>query len=53
MMLADRLKKSVEEILQMTTLEKQLWAGFYLFEHKQSKKTMGKQPAQVPTRRRR
>tara|TARA_B100000519_G_C14187082_1_gene411281 strand:- start:803 stop:961 length:159 start_codon:yes stop_codon:yes gene_type:complete len=38
MMLADRLKKSVEEILQMTTLERDLWAGFILYEHNESKK---------------
>jgi|TARA_R110000744_G_scaffold76798_1_gene152007 hypothetical protein len=53
MTLADRLKKSVEEILQMTTLEKDLWAGYYLFEHNEGKKTMGKQQAQTPTGRRR
>mgnify|MGYP003637338008 CR=1 FL=1 len=53
MILADRLKKSVDEILQMTTLELQLWAGYFLFEHNDGKKTMGKQPAPMPTRRRR
>jgi len=40
MILADRLKKTVEEILQMTTLERDLWAGYFLYEHKQKSKTM-------------
>ena len=55
MILADRLKKSVEEILQMTTLERDLWAGYFLYEHNEGKKTMGKQQAQMPrpVRRRR
>lgn len=55
MLLADRLKKSIEEILQMTTLELEMWAGYILFEHEESKKTMGKQQAQMPrpVRRRR
>ena len=52
MMLADRLKKSVEEILQMTTLERDLWAGYYLFEHKENKKTMNRQKQQSRLRRR-
>tara|TARA_R100000995_G_scaffold28545_2_gene12526 strand:- start:10398 stop:10550 length:153 start_codon:yes stop_codon:yes gene_type:complete len=50
-MLADRLKKTIEEILQMTTLEKDLWAGYFLHEYNESKKTMGKQA--TPVRRRR
>ena len=55
MILADRLKKSVEEILQMTTLEFEMWAGYLLYEHNEGKKTMGKQQAQMPrpVRRRR
>ena len=52
MMLADRLKKSVEEILQMTTLERDLWAGYYLFKHKENKKTMNKQKQQMRMRKR-
>ncbi len=52
MMLADRLKKSVEEILQMTTLERDLWAGYYLFEHKENKRTMNKQKQQMRMRKR-
>lgn len=40
MMLADRLKKPVEEIIQLSTLEMNLWAGYLLYEHKQSQKTM-------------
>ena len=53
MMLADRLKKSVEEILQMTTLEIELWAGYMLYEHNVSKKTMGKQQITMPHKPRR
>lgn len=43
MVLADRLKKSVDEVLQMTTLEHELWAGYLLHEHNEGKKTMGQQ----------
>ena len=53
MMLADRLKRSVEEILQMTTLEIELWAGYMLYEHNQGKKTMGQQQITQPQRPRR
>lgn len=53
MILADRLKMSVEQVLQMTTLEKDLWAGYFLYEYNESKKTMNKQPAPAPRRRRR
>ena len=40
MMLADRLKKSVEEILQLSTLELDMWAGYMMYEHNESKRTM-------------
>jgi hypothetical protein len=40
MILADRLHKSVEEILQISTLELDMWAGYMLYEHKERKKTM-------------
>jgi|TARA_E500000178_G_C17006387_1_gene748304 hypothetical protein len=52
-MLADRLKKSIEEILQLSTLEFELWAGYMLFEHEESKKPMGKPNVPMPRRRRR
>jgi len=51
MMLADRLKKSVAEILQMSTLEYELWLGYYLFENKEMKKTMNKQKQQAKVRK--
>lgn len=51
MILADRLKKSVEDILQMTTLELDLWAGYLLHESNEGKKTMGAQ--KMPVRRKR
>lgn len=55
MMLADRLKKSVEEIIQMSTLELKLWAGFMMYEHDESKtpKTMGLHKPALPRPRRR
>lgn len=53
MILADRLKKSVEEILQMTTLEIDLWAGYLLYEDRESKKTMNRQKTAPQPRRRR
>jgi len=51
MMLADRLKKSVEEVLQMSTLEHELWLGYLLYEDKENKKTMNKAKAQQKVRR--
>jgi len=51
MMLALRLRKTVEEILQMSTLERDLWAGYFLYEHKEDKKKMNKQQP-APRRRR-
>jgi len=51
MMLADRLKKSVEEILQMTTLEQEMWAGYLLYEHKENNRTMKRQQQQLKPRR--
>ena len=50
-MLADRLKKSVEEVLQMSTLEHELWLGYLLYEDKENKKTMNKAKAQQKVRR--
>ena len=51
-MLSDRLKKSVEEILQMSTLEYELWLGYFMFESKEQTKTMNKQKLQAKARRR-
>jgi hypothetical protein len=51
MMLALRLRKTVEEILQMSTLERDLWAGYFLYEYKEDKKKMNKQQP-APRRRR-
>ncbi len=54
MMLADRLHKSVEEILQISTLELQMWAGYMMYEHNESKRTMSstKPMPRTPRRRR-
>ena len=51
-MLADRLKKSVEEILQMTTLEMDMWAGYLMYEDKEQTKTMKQQKQQMKAKRR-
>lgn len=53
MMLADRLKKSVEEILQISTLELQMWAGYMMYEHNESKRTMDTNVMPHTRRRRR
>tara|TARA_R110000796_G_scaffold94725_1_gene199627 strand:- start:3467 stop:3634 length:168 start_codon:yes stop_codon:yes gene_type:complete len=54
MVLADRLKKSIQEVLQMTTLEIELWAGFMLYEDEERKRQTSKQKTmpQQATRRR-
>lgn len=55
MTLADRLKMPVEQVLQLSTLEINLWAGYMLYEHNESKSTnvMGNniRPPAVPRRR--
>ena len=53
MMLADRLHKSVEEILQLSTLELEMWAGYMMYEHNESKRTMGHTTPMPRTPRRR
>jgi hypothetical protein len=53
MMLADRLKKSVEEILQISTLELEMWAGYMMYEHNESKRTMQNTAPRPHTPRRR
>ena len=56
MTLADRLKMPVEKVLQLSTLELNLWAGYMLFEHNESKtqNVMGSnmRPPAIPRRRR-
>jgi len=42
-MLADRLKKSIGEIMEMSTLEIQMWAGYILNENQEQRKTMNAQ----------
>jgi hypothetical protein len=43
MMLADRLKKSINEVIMMTTLEIEMWAGYITYENQEHKKTMNAQ----------
>lgn len=50
-MLADRLKKSVAEVLEMSTLEFELWLGYTLWEDRENKKTMQKAKQQSKVRR--
>jgi len=38
--LADRLKKSLDEIMEFTTVELELWAGYLQLEADGHKKTM-------------
>lgn len=54
MMLADRLKKSIEEIIQMSTLELKMWAGYMMYESNATKNHTTKQnmpPLPRPRRR--
>jgi hypothetical protein len=53
MMLADRLNKSVEEIIQLSTLEMDLWLGYMKYENDQEKKqSASHRPPPAPRRRR-
>jgi hypothetical protein len=40
MMLADRLHKSIKEVMEMTALEIQMWAGYITYENQEKQKTM-------------
>jgi hypothetical protein len=40
MVLADRLHKSVEEIIKMSTLELVMWAGYITYDNQEKQKTM-------------
>jgi hypothetical protein len=40
MMLADRLKKSLEEVTQLSVLEIDLWLGYIAIEHEATNKQM-------------
>ena len=51
MMLADRLHKSVEEIIQMSTLEMDLWLGYMKYENDQEKNVSTHRPLPRPRRR--
>lgn len=42
MFVARELGKSLDEVLDMTTLELRMWAAFYSLENKNSKKTQKK-----------
>ena len=40
MQLAKDLGKSLDELLEMSTVEFRLWAGFYNLNHKREQRTM-------------
>ena len=42
MMLADRLKKSLEEVMQLSVLEIDLWIGYLNLENDATNKQMNK-----------
>jgi|TARA_R110002012_G_scaffold318823_1_gene537834 hypothetical protein len=42
MMLADRLKKSLEEVMQLSVLEIDLWIGYLRLEQQAASRQMGK-----------
>lgn len=50
MTLANKLRKSVKEIMEMTTLELSLWAGYMEAEHKERMRTMQAQKNQARKR---
>ena len=43
MVLADRLKMPVQEIMQLSALEIQMWAGYITYESEEQKRTMSAQ----------
>ncbi len=43
MVLADRLKKSLAEVMEFTTVELELWAGYLQLEADNHKKVMREQ----------
>jgi hypothetical protein len=40
MMVADRLKKSISEVMEFSTLELSMWSAYYKLEQDQSERTM-------------
>lgn len=42
MMLADRLKKSISEVMEFSTLEINMWAAYLKLEQDQQKRVMRK-----------
>lgn len=53
MMLADRLKKPVEEIMELSVLEMDLWLAWIKNEQEETNKQMRKSKMQGLSRRRR
>jgi hypothetical protein len=40
MLVADRLKKSISEVMQFSTLELSMWSAYFKLEHDQTERTM-------------
>ena len=40
MMVADRLKKSISEVMEFSTLELSMWSAYYKMESDQAERTM-------------
>ena len=50
-MLADRLKKSVSEVMELTTLEIDMWIAYHKIEADAANKQMRQQKARARSRR--
>ena len=47
MVVADRLKKSISEVMEFSTLELSMWSAYYKMEHDQTERTMKQQKARA------
>lgn len=43
MLVADRLKKSISEVIEFSTLELSMWSAYFKMEHDQTERTMRQQ----------
>lgn len=52
MLVADRLKKSLKEVMQFSTLELSMWSAYFKMENDQAERTMRQQKARAKGGRR-
>jgi hypothetical protein len=52
MLVADRLKKSVAEVMELSTLELSMWSAYFKLEQDQTERTMKQQRARAKGGRR-